>query len=111
MLKFMDGFDHYAPSGTKGTVIQKYLAAAGYDIRNASDTTFSVVDGRRTGATALRFSTVAHRPRLTPRCHGASPPPPRWWYSALHSRRAAPVNVFAAWRTWWTSTGTRRLVN
>ena len=59
MLKFMDGFDHYVPSGTKGTVIQKYLAAAGYDIRNASDTTFSVVDGRRTGAMALRFSTVA----------------------------------------------------
>jgi len=59
MLKFMDGFDHYAPAGTKGSVITKYLTAAGYDIRNASDTTFSVVDGRRTGATALRFSTVA----------------------------------------------------
>lgn len=59
MLKFMDGFDHYAPAGTKGTVIQKYLAAAGYDVRNATDTTFAVVAGRRTGASALRFSTVA----------------------------------------------------
>lgn len=59
MLKFMDGFDHYAPSGTKGTVITKYLTAAGYDIRNASDTTFSVVAGRRADATALRFATTA----------------------------------------------------
>lgn len=59
MLKFIDGFDHYAPVGTKGTVVTKYLTAAGYDIRNATDTTFSVVDGRRAGACALRFSTVS----------------------------------------------------
>lgn len=59
MLQFMDGFDHYAPSGTKGALIQKYLAAAGYDIRNATDSTFSVVDGRRAGASALRFSIAA----------------------------------------------------
>lgn len=59
MLKFMDGFDHYATVGTKGTVLQKYLAANGYDVRNAADTTFSVVDGRRAGAMALRFSVTA----------------------------------------------------
>lgn len=110
MLKFMDGFDHYAPSGTKGTVIQKYLAAAGYDIRNASDTTFSVVDGRRTGATALRFSTVA---QATVNASLS------WGFTSAASLvvfgfafgRAAPVNVSAAWKTWWTSTGTRRPVS
>lgn len=60
MLKFMDGFDHYAPAGTGGATLQKYLAAAGYTIRNPSDDTFLVVDGRRAGAYALRFTTKAN---------------------------------------------------
>lgn len=59
MLKFMDGFDHYAPTDTKGAVLTKYLAAAGYDVRNAADTTFQVVAGRRAGAQALRFAITA----------------------------------------------------
>lgn len=57
-LKFNDGFDHYAPNATKGTVLTPYLEAAGYTIRNASDTTFAVVEGRRSTARALQF-TVA----------------------------------------------------
>lgn len=56
MLRFMDGFDHYAPVDTKGAVLQKYLSAAGYTIRNANDDTFSIVNGRRSGMCALRFS-------------------------------------------------------
>lgn len=60
MLKFMDGFDHYAPAGTGGATLQKYLAAAGYTIRNPTDDTFAVVDGRRSGAYALRFITKAN---------------------------------------------------
>lgn len=60
MLKFMDGFDHYAPAGTGGATLQKYLAAAGYTIRNPTDDTFSVVEGRRTDARALRFVAKAN---------------------------------------------------
>lgn len=57
-LKFQDGFDHYAATGVKGATLQPYLTDNGYDVRNASDTTFAVVDGRRAGARALQF-TVA----------------------------------------------------
>lgn len=58
MFKFCDGFDHYAEVGAKGAALQAYLEAAGYTIRNANNDTFSVVEGRRAGARALRF-TVA----------------------------------------------------
>lgn len=59
MFKFCDGYDHYAEIGVKGTALQGYLEAAGYVVRNASDTTFSVVEGRRTGARALKFTVAA----------------------------------------------------
>ncbi|AGF89231.1 hypothetical protein SP019_00190, partial [Salmonella phage FSL SP-019] len=59
MFKFCDGYDHYAEIGVKGTTLQGYLEAAGYVVRNASDTTFSVVEGRRTGARALKFTVAA----------------------------------------------------
>ncbi|EBA1156396.1 hypothetical protein FHB72_03920 [Salmonella enterica] len=59
MFKFCDGYDHYAEIGVKGTALQSYLEAAGYVVRNASDTTFSVVEGRRTGARALKFTVAA----------------------------------------------------
>lgn len=59
MLKFHDGFDIYAPAGTVGSVVQKYLVANGYNIRNATDATFSIVNGRREGGTALRFAVTA----------------------------------------------------
>lgn len=59
MLKFHDGFDIYAPAGTAGSVVQKYLIANGYTIRNATDATFSIVNGRREGGTALRFAVTA----------------------------------------------------
>lgn len=58
MFKFCDGFDHYVPVGTKGTAIQDYLQAAGYTVRNASDTTFEMVEGRRSGAMALKFKVA-----------------------------------------------------
>lgn len=57
-LKFNDGFDHYAPDGTTGVVLQPYLESAGYTIQNATAATLAVVAGRRTGAHALQF-TVA----------------------------------------------------
>lgn len=57
-FKFCDGFDHYANDGVKGTVIEPYLTANGYTVRNASDSTFAIAAGRRTGAHALQF-TVA----------------------------------------------------
>lgn len=60
MFKFMDGYDHYAELGVKGTVLQGYLEAAGYTVRNANDGTFSVVEGRRTGAKALKFTVAAN---------------------------------------------------
>lgn len=55
-IKWSDGFDHYAPAGTPGDKVQQYLTAAGYDIRNAAALTFSVIEGRRPGAGALRFT-------------------------------------------------------
>ena len=60
MLKFMDGFDHYAPTGTGGTTLQKYLSAAGYTIRNPTNETFAITDGRRSGQYALQFTTKAN---------------------------------------------------
>ena len=60
MLKFMDGFDHYAPTGTGGATLQKYLNAAGYTIRNPTNVTFSITDGRRSGQYALQFTTKAN---------------------------------------------------
>lgn len=60
MFMFCDGFDHYAAIGAKGTAVQDYLTAAGYTVRNATDTTFSVVEGRRQGAMALKFSVAAN---------------------------------------------------
>lgn len=57
-LKFGDGFDHYAADGVKGATLERYLTDAGYTIRNATDATFAVAPGRRTGAHALQF-TVA----------------------------------------------------
>lgn len=59
MLLYIDGFDHYAAVGVTGTVLQKYLEAANYTVRNASPTTFSIVDGRITGQRALKFSVPA----------------------------------------------------
>lgn len=59
-VKFCDGFDHYTDIGVKGTALQAYLGAAGYVVRNASDTTFSMVEGRRTGAKALKFTVAAN---------------------------------------------------
>jgi hypothetical protein len=58
MFKFCDGFDHYAADGVKGATVQPYLEAAGYTVRNASDTTFAIAPGRRTGAHALQFSVA-----------------------------------------------------
>lgn len=60
MFKFCDGFDHYAADGTTGTTIQTYLEAAGYTVRNALATTFSIVAGRRSGAHALAFTVAAN---------------------------------------------------
>lgn len=57
-FKFCDGFDHYAADGVKGQTLEPYLTANGYTVRNASDATFAVAPGRRTGAHALQF-TVA----------------------------------------------------
>lgn len=63
MYLFMDGFDQYAPAGTTGDKVQQYLQANGYDVRNASAATFSIIDGRQTannavvpGQCALRFT-------------------------------------------------------
>lgn len=57
-FKFCDGFDHYAADGVKGATLEPYLTANGYTVRNATDATFAVAPGRRTGAHALQF-TVA----------------------------------------------------
>lgn len=57
-FKFQDGFDHYAADGIKGATVAGYLTQNGYDVRNATDATFAVAPGRRTGAHALQF-TVA----------------------------------------------------
>lgn len=56
MLKHQDGFDHYADIGKKGTVVEPYLKAAGYDIRNSTDDTFQIDVGRRDGAKSLKFT-------------------------------------------------------
>lgn len=60
MLLFIDGFDHYAQVGVSGTVLQKYLEAANYTVRNSTSTTFSVVDGRLPDQRALKFSVPAN---------------------------------------------------
>lgn len=59
MLLFVDGFDHYLDVGQNGTVIQKYLEAANYIIRNPTSSTFAIVDGRITGSKAMKFSVPA----------------------------------------------------
>ncbi|QEG09417.1 hypothetical protein CPT_Saba_044 [Proteus phage Saba] len=56
MLKHIDGFDHYADIGKKGSVVEPYLKAAGYDFRNATDETFAIDVGRRDGAKSLKFT-------------------------------------------------------
>jgi hypothetical protein len=60
MLKFIDGFDHYTATGVTGATLQPYLEAAGYTVRNATATTFSVVDGRQAGQKALQFTVAAN---------------------------------------------------
>lgn len=58
MLKYQDGFDHYAADGVKGDVVEPYLTQAGYTVRNSSATTFEIAAGRRTGAHALKFNVT-----------------------------------------------------
>lgn len=60
MLKFIDGFDHYTATGVSGATVQPYLEAAGYTVRNATATTFQVVDGRQAGQKALQFTVAAN---------------------------------------------------
>lgn len=57
MFLFADGFDHYADLGAAGSAIEKYLDEAGYSVENAAAGTLSVVEGRRAGAKALKFTT------------------------------------------------------
>lgn len=59
-LKYTDGFDHYMDTGATGSAIEKYLTAAGYVVRNATSTTFSVVEGRNAGGRALQFTVAAN---------------------------------------------------
>lgn len=58
MFKFCDGFDHYAADGATGVVVEPYLTAAGYTVRNQTATTFVIAAGRRTGAHALQFNVT-----------------------------------------------------
>lgn len=59
MLMWIDGFDHYTDIGQTGATVEKYLQAANYTVRNATSTTFAVVEGRITGQRALQFSVPA----------------------------------------------------
>lgn len=59
-LKWVDGFDHYTEVGVTGPTVQKYLEAAGYTVRNATSSTFAVVDGRQDGQRALQFTVAAN---------------------------------------------------
>lgn len=58
MLKYQDGYDHYAADGVTGDIVAPYLTQAGYDIRNASASTFEIAAGRRAGAHALKFNVA-----------------------------------------------------
>lgn len=74
MLRFNDGFDHYAPDGIKGAALQTYLEGAGYVVRNSTDATFAVAPGRRTGAHALQFTVARNSSVNASLSWGFTPP-------------------------------------
>lgn len=59
MLRYSDGFDHYAPIGTQAADITSYLQAAGYVVNNSTNTTFNIVAGTDAGSLGLKLSIVA----------------------------------------------------
>lgn len=73
MLRWIDGFDHYTPLGTTGPTVQKYLEAAGYVVRNAAATTFSIVEGRTAGQGAMQFSVAANAAVVPSISYGYTP--------------------------------------
>lgn len=56
MFRFSDGFDHYAPKTAQAAAITNYLQLAGYTVRNATNTTFGIVDGMDTGSLGLKMT-------------------------------------------------------
>lgn len=59
MLKFTDGFDHYAPTSAIAADITSYLQAAGYTVNNATNTTFQIVNGTDAGSLGLKLTVIA----------------------------------------------------
>lgn len=59
MLRYSDGFDHYAPTSAIAADITSYLQAAGYVVANATNTTFNIVAGTDVGSLGLRLTVVA----------------------------------------------------
>ena len=59
MLRFSDGFDHYAPITALAVDITGYLQAAGYVVANATNATFNIVNGTDAGSLGLKLTVVA----------------------------------------------------
>lgn len=59
MLKFTDGFDHYAATTELAAAITTYLQAAGYTVNNATNTTFQIVNGTDAGSLGLKLTITA----------------------------------------------------
>ena len=59
MLKFSDGFDHYAPQAATAATITSYLQAAGYTVNNPTNSTFALVPGTDAGSSGLKMTIMA----------------------------------------------------
>lgn len=59
MFLHQDGFDHYTAAGAPSAAISGYLAAAGYVVANATNSTFEAIAGQDAGSRALRMTINA----------------------------------------------------
>lgn len=59
MLRFTDGFDHYAPTSAGAADITTYLQAAGYTVNNATNSTFAIVNGTDAGSLGVKLTVQA----------------------------------------------------
>lgn len=58
-LKFIDGFDHYAPAAESAANIAIYLTAAGYTVANAANNKLNIVAGQDAGSTGIKLTIDA----------------------------------------------------
>lgn len=58
-LKFIDGFDHYAPTTESAANIAAYLTAAGYTVANAANGKLNIVAGQDAGSVGMKLTIDA----------------------------------------------------